>query len=222
MHRTEEFLEFLAGRDNTLTLDLAALEVAALDHAPVDRAGPLLLLDHWAEAVRKNLGGSSDGARFLAEINRLLFQEVGFQGDVENYHDSANSCLDSVIANRRGMPISLSVLYMEVARRLGRQVEGLALPAHFLCRYSEEGLCVFVDPFHSGRLMTEEDCVELVSEINGQALEFDPRSFPAAGPRLIIHRMINNLRTSYSMQGRIQDVMRISSLQQATWGSQIK
>jgi regulator of sirC expression with transglutaminase-like and TPR domain len=208
-----EFLAVLAGRPSGMQLDEAALQIAALDHEGVDPARWLGLLDGWAGQLMATAGPATSGPLFLSRLNAFFFGELGFRGDSEDYHHPANSCLDQVLERRKGLPITLSVAYLELARRLKREVSGVALPAHFLCRYVEEGIPIYIDVFHAGRLMTEEDCVELISQAAGQALEFDPSAFPAATPRVILHRMLNNLRNSYSLSGRFQDVERLERLQ---------
>lgn len=209
-------IDLLAGRRCAMHLDEAALAIAALDHQPVDDSACLRLLDEWAESLGNSVRPDASGAAFLSGLNQLFFGRLGFQGDSADYHNPANSCLDLVLGRRKGLPITLSVVYMELARRLRRPVEGLALPAHFICRFIEDGLPVYIDVFHGGALMTEEDCVRLISGAVGQTLEFDPGIFPAASPRVILHRMLNNLRNSYLRAGNEEAAGRLEELQRRT------
>lgn len=215
----EEFLNILAGKDSSLPLDAASLELAALDHSPLDRRGTLALLDEWSRLLESRILPETTGPLFLDRLNHLLFEELGFSGDTEDYYDPANSCLDQVVARRRGIPITLSLTYMEIARRTGRIVEGVALPAHFLCRYVSEGVAVYIDAFNRGQLLTEEDCVEMISWTTEQPVDVDPSLFPPASPRVMLHRMLNNLRNAYMRRGQLADMMRIAEIQRVTLGS---
>lgn len=199
-----------------MPLDEAALEIAALDHEDVDTAQVLGVLDQWASELAAVLPPDAPGPLFLSRFNDKFFTQLGFTGDREDYHHPANSCLDLVLQRRKGLPITLSVLYMELARRIGRKMEGIAYPAHFLCRYVEDEIPIYIDVYHNGRLMTEEDCVELISEALGQEVEFDPAVFPPADSRIILHRMLNNLRNAYARSGRLLDLERLNDLQRDT------
>lgn len=207
------FLDLLAGRPAAMQLDEAALEIAALDHQPVDRQACLDLLSQWAAAIQRDLPEAAPGPAFLSRLNQVFFGELKFAGDRDDYNNPANSCLDLVLARRKGLPITLAVVYMELARRVGRTIEGIAYPAHFLCRFVEDGIPIYIDVFHEGRLMTEEDCVDLIASALGQSVEFNPAEFPPATSRVILHRMLNNLKNSYARSGRLDDFQRLEELQ---------
>lgn len=216
MEPSPRFLDLLAGRPAEMALDEAALEIAALDHTPVDRESCLTKLEQWAGELRAELPPDAPGPVFLSRLNDYFFRHLGFAGNQEDYNSASNSCLDQVIESRKGLPITLAVAYMELARRLGRRVEGVAYPAHFLCRFVEDDIPIYIDVFHEGRLMTEEDCMELIARAVGQTVELDPASFPAASARVILHRMLNNLKNSYARFGRIEDFQKLDELQRAS------
>ena len=211
-----QFLDLLAGRDDQMELDAAAVELARLDHADVDASHVVSTLDSWAALVDAELQRGAGGAIFLATVNRVLFQQIRLRGDTTEYDAPENSCIDRVIEKRSGMPITLSVVYMEIARRLMRPVYGVALPAHFLCRFDDGLVSVYIDPFDQGELLTASDCLDRVEQLTGSRPDDSPLTFAAATKRQILHRMINNLRNSYYRRGRNQDALKLSALQQAT------
>ncbi len=141
--------------------------------------------------------GGADGPRFIRIANQYLFEELGFRGNDTDYYDPANSCLDLVLDRRTGIPISLSVVYIEVARRLARPVWGIGLPGHFVVQYSDLEYSTYIDPFHRGKLLTEDDCAKLAREITGVDPTSEPSTLAPVGTRYILVRMLNNLRSAY-------------------------
>ena len=102
-----------------------------------------------------------------------------------------------MLTKRVGIPISLSVVYMEIARRLGRTVHGIGLPGHFIVQYEDDLMTAFVDPFHAGRLMFDTECFDLAREITGLDVSADPAVLKPVSKRQILVRMLNNLRSVY-------------------------
>jgi len=203
MEPSERFLALMAGDEEALELEEAALELAGLDHR-VDRGAVIRQLDEWAEEVRRRLPPSAGGAQYLSVVHQVLFDEAGLRGDTENYYSPANSCLDLVVARRKGLPITLSVIYLEVARRLLRPVYGVGLPSHFVCEYNDGLVRVYVDVFDGGRLLTEDDCLELIRERTGRQFEASALLFSPSPRAQIVTRMLNNLQGSYRRLGEIE------------------
>ncbi len=195
-----QFVAMMGGDETALELDEAALEVAGIDRA-VDRACVLRQLDAWADEVRLLLLPSAGGAQYLSAVHQVLFDEAELRGDNDDYYAPANSCLDQVIERKKGLPITLSVIYLEVGRRLLRPVYGVGLPAHFVCQYNDGLVKVYVDAFDEGRLLTEEDCLDLIYERTGRRMEASPLLFEPSGKALIVTRMLNNLRGAYLRMG---------------------
>ncbi len=196
-----QFRELLAGVESALTLDIAALELASIDNPELDPAAALRTLDEWAAAIGGQISPHSPGAQYLSAANRFLFDEMQLSGDSEDYYAPANSCLDQVLIRRRGLPLTLSIVYSEIARRLGRPVFGVGLPAHFICIHDDGEIPVFIDVFDRGRLMTEDDCLDLIEERTGRRFQVTPILFAPAAPRQIILRMMNNLYGAYQRRG---------------------
>jgi regulator of sirC expression with transglutaminase-like and TPR domain len=192
-----ELRELLAGGPEDPGLDVAALELASIEYPEVSPGPFLELLDSYARELSERLSSGADGEEFLHTTNEYLFAELGFQGNQQDYYHPANSCLNEVLTKRIGIPISLSVVYIEIARRLGRTVHGIGLPGHFLVQYEDEHITAFVDPFHAGRLMHEAECFDLAQEITGLDVSADPSVLRPVSKRQILIRMLNNLRSVY-------------------------
>jgi regulator of sirC expression with transglutaminase-like and TPR domain len=177
-------------------LDVAALEMAAIEY-PDLAVGPYVeRLDHMGLELEDETVGLS-GPNFVARLNTFLFDEIGFRGNEKNYYDPRNSCLNWVLDQRTGIPITLSVVYIEVARRLRRPVFGIGLPGHFVVQYDDGGFSTFLDPFNGGKLLNQEDCRKLSRSATGTDVGFDLRLLRPVGTRHILIRMLNNLRAAY-------------------------
>ena len=188
-------------------LDEAALLIAAHARPGLDVAAELRLLDRLAAGIPD---------RTLDEWRRHLFVELGFSGDVARYYDPSNSFLDQVLRRRRGLPITLSVLGMEVGRRVGLRLEGVGLPGHFLLRH---GADAYVDPFDGGRLLDRAGCLERFRAVNGPDARFLPSYLAPVGPHAILARMLNNLKSVYTGRGEITALSWVFDLRAALPGS---
>jgi regulator of sirC expression with transglutaminase-like and TPR domain len=172
-------------------LDEAALLIAAHARPGLDVGAELKLLDRLAAGIPD---------RTLDEWRRHLFVELGFSGDVARYYDPSNSFLDQVVRRRRGLPITLSVLGMEVGRRVGLRLEGVGLPGHFLLRH---GAGAYVDPFDGGRILDRAGCLDRFRAVNGPQAPFLPSYLAPVGPHAILARMLNNLKSVYTGRGEV-------------------
>lgn len=181
--------------DRGVALDAAALEIACIESPHLDPAPSLEILDRLAAELAARLPATREGADFVRAANQYLFDELGFHGNERDYHNPRNSCLNFVLDLRTGIPISLSVVYVEVARRLGRPVVGIGLPGHFIAEYDDGRYATYIDPFHSGKLLTAEDCRRLARKIT--RAEAEPSALAPVGTRYILVRMLNNLRAAY-------------------------
>jgi len=191
----QALISALAG-ENEGALDAAALEMASIEFPSLIPGPYLERLDEMGRELGDETDGMS-GPEFLAQANTYLFSEIGFRGNERNYYDPRNSCLNWVLDQRTGIPITLSLVYIEVARRIGRPVFGIGLPGHFVIRYDDGEFSTYVDPFNGGKLLNEHECQELVTGIGGAEALSDPLLFRAANTRYILIRMLNNLRAAY-------------------------
>jgi regulator of sirC expression with transglutaminase-like and TPR domain len=178
-----------------VALDAATLEIACIESPGLDPRPSLEILDRLASELGARLPGSPQGADFVRTANEYLFEELGFHGNEHDYHNPRNSCLNYVLDLRTGIPISLSVVYIEIARRLGQPVAGIGLPGHFIVEYDDGRYATYIDPFHRGKLLTAQDCKQLARKIT--RAEAEPSALAPVGTRYILVRMLNNLRAAY-------------------------
>jgi len=197
------FAEIVSRPEAEIDLAEAALWLSAEERPGLDVDRWLAALDGLAAAARRRLAGIADGpGADLARLERLcdlLFVELGFGGDREDYYDPANSFLDRVLERRRGIPITLAVVLLEIGRRAGVPLVGVGFPCHFLVRCARHPQ-VLLDPFE-GTLLTADDCRRLLARVCGGHIPFHPRLLAPVGPRAILHRMLNNLRALYLARG---------------------
>lgn len=174
----------------------AALLLAQMDNPDVNVEAYVAEADRLAEVLKKRLEERSEPAseqERLEALNAYLFEELGFHGSRTNYYHRSNSYVNEAIDDREGLPITLSVLYMELARRLDLRVVGVGLPGHFVVRFEPtEGDGQLIDVFDRGTPLSHEDAVLQVVQATGRPLE--DRDLAAQTPRAIVVRMLNNLR----------------------------
>ncbi|MGH9240053.1 MAG: SirB1 family protein [Vicinamibacterales bacterium] len=185
----------------------AALLIARIEYPRLDVEAYLAKLDAMGElarqAVQRRLERTADTSRLacIKAVNEYLFEELHFVGNRERYEDPRNSCLNEVLDRRTGIPITLCVVYMEVARRAGLHIDGVNFPGHFLVRCPEVGSRgssgLIIDPFHGGALLSEHDCRLLLQRQVGSEVAFS-KSLLAPTTRLqILVRMLINLKRIY-------------------------
>jgi regulator of sirC expression with transglutaminase-like and TPR domain len=177
-------------------LDEAALAIAEEEYPRLEPEEYLVRLDRLAERVRVKapIGRS---ATLLHAVRKVLFEEEGYRGNEAEYGDPRNSFLNEVVDRRVGLPITLSVLYIEVARRAGLTLQGVGFPGHFLAKYvSVSGAEVFVDPFNGGEMISADECVARYRARTG-GRDLDRRYLAGVAPRQILARMLHNLKRTY-------------------------
>jgi regulator of sirC expression with transglutaminase-like and TPR domain len=188
MEATERFAALLGGPETEIDLDEAALLIAAHAHPGLDLDAQRARLDDLAATCPE---ATRDG------LVRHLFVDLAFAGDRETYDDPDNSYLDRVLDRRLGIPITLSVLAIEVGRRLGVPLVGVGLPGHFIVRDALDE-DAYLDPFHAGAALDRAGCEAVVERLHGGSLAFDPRFLDPVGPRAIVARMLANLKATFA------------------------
>ena len=191
----------MADPSKTVDLDEASLVMAAVLQPDLDCVEWLAALD---------LIAGDCPATSPAAISAYLFDELGFAGNREAYYDWRNSCLDRVIATRTGIPISLSVLMIEVARRIGVPLVGVGMPAHFLVRSADDH-DTFYDPFHAGQELDREGARRLFETLTRGQVQWSDAHLDPTPNRTIVIRMLNNLKAVFA---RRQDEVRFALVMQ--------
>jgi regulator of sirC expression with transglutaminase-like and TPR domain len=183
----------------------AALVIARLEYAQLSPAPYLAQLDAMGEAARQRVeqqaeatGDRSARGRARA-VGAYLFEQEQFTGNRESAADPRNSCLNQVLERRTGLPITLSVVYIEVARRAGLAADGVSFPGHFLvrCPEDEPGESLIIDPFNRGALLTPDDCRRLLGQHAGPDVPFRTSLLVPATRQQIVVRMLFNLKHLY-------------------------
>lgn len=193
----QPLLDVLSGRSDAPGLDRAALEIARIEYPNLDIEPFIAILDSYAIELSERLPGIAGGAGYVEAANQYLFAELGFTGNIAHYDDPRNSCLNEVLTARTGLPITLAVVYLEIARRLAQPVYGIGLPGHFVVQYRAADFSAFIDVFHGGQLLTAAECYDIASRAAGIPLVEDPRLLAAVSNRQILTRMLRNLRGVY-------------------------
>lgn len=151
-------------------------------------------LDEFARRARPRVDQVIGGRQVAEALSHYLFEEEGFRGNTSDYYNPVNSFLNDVLDHREGIPITLSILYIAIGRRLGLPVSGVGFPGHFLVRYDEPGFPFFVDPFHQGKILAEEDCRRKMTDMYGEEVPFRPEYLRSSRNRDILLRMLSNLK----------------------------
>jgi len=165
----------------------------------LNMSGYLKRIDALAERTSAQLlsNAAERPMEAIESINYQLFEIEGFRGNQEDYYDPRNSFLNDVIDRKTGIPITLSVLYMEVGRRIGLKMEGVGMPGHFIVKCRQDGAEIFVDPFGRGEILLEEGCRRKLTQLHGKDFQFNSSCLDAVNHRQILTRMLHNLKGIY-------------------------
>ena len=202
--------ELLIAKAPQATLDVAALDAARIECPNLDAVHWLRELDRMAMEVAGRVDDLSEGAQFVHALNEYLFSELGFHGNETDYYDPRNSCLNDVLAYRTGIPISLSIVYLEVSRRLAQPVYGIGAPGHFMVQFDNGRLNAFIDPFHRRCVMNREQCLTTLSEYNGTVV--GEEALVRFSPKQIAIRMLRNLEGAYIRLNRFDKALLVADL----------
>lgn len=211
-----EYFTTLVADDASLSLIEAAVSVAQAESPQLDTQAVLDRIDNLAEKLRRRIPADAPPIQKLRWLNRYFFDELGFAGNVNNYYDARNSYINIVLETRRGIPISLAVLYIELATQIGLTARGVAFPGHFLVKLKVSQGEVVLDPF-TGRSLTREELDEMLAPFRkrqGLEGEFEvPLGLylQAASARDVVARMLRNLKEIHRAAG---DWQRLLAVQQ--------
>jgi len=198
----------------------AAFAIARVEYPALDAVPYLNRLDRMGEqaAMRVGITGELSQEASVRAFNEFLYDELGFSGNREHYDDPRNSFLNEVLDRRTGIPITLAVIYLEVARRAGLRVDGINFPGHFLLRARDvtpadaATEALIIDPFHGGALLSELDCRQLLRQHVGDEAAFDRTLLSPATRHDIVVRMLVNLKRLYVRMRSFPQARFISSL----------
>jgi regulator of sirC expression with transglutaminase-like and TPR domain len=183
--------------DTAIDLALAALYIAQEAYPELEPEEYISALDVMAEELKELVAEEHYPLRIVQKINHYLYNELGFQGNEENFYDPRNSMLNEVLDRRKGIPITLALVYLEVARRIDFSMVGIAFPGHFLIQPNHEGMEIYVDAFHKGEILFIEDCQQRINAAYGQEVPIQPAFLEPVSSRQFLARMLTNLKIIY-------------------------
>jgi regulator of sirC expression with transglutaminase-like and TPR domain len=212
----EPFAE-LVGREGTrIDLALACLMIAEDAYPGLDTQRYLGELDAIAQRLRVRMPQRASAEDRIVALNQLLFDDLGYRGNTDEYYDPRNSYLNEVLERRTGIPITLSIVYMEVGRRAGLSLEGVSFPGHFLVRTRVRGGVLVLDPFAGGVPQSEDDLRERLKRVIPEgAVEVPVAELPLeqflepAGNRQILARVLRNLKAIHRQAGQPERLLRV-------------
>jgi len=168
--------------------------------------------DEIAAAIKRRLAYDAFAEQKVLALNYYLFNEMRFSGNVDDYYDPRNNYLNEVIERRIGVPITLSILYLEIGKRLGLNLKGVSFPGHFLVKLSVKRGQLVLDPFTGGNAQSEADLRQRLAQVlpsrQAERVELDPYLEPAT-PRLIVARTLRNLKNIYLQAGKLEQALAV-------------
>ena len=199
----ERFAELVSGSEADLNLAEAALLIAQEEQPELDVAAYLGRLDALAERVRSRLPEAPSFADTIQALNTVLFEEEGLSGNQTDYHDPRNSFLNEVLDRKLGIPITLSLVYIEVGNRLGVPLVGVGFPGHFVVKYAGPDGETVLDPFQAGSRVNQAQMEDKLRSMYGPNNPFAsqlPKLLAAVGKKDMLLRMLRNLKQIYTQK----------------------
>lgn len=205
----ETFRTQVTRPEEQLDLLRCTLLIASDEYPDLDIEAYVRRLDEWASQLKRLIPPQAGHEAIVRRLNHFLFNQLGFTGNTEDFYDPRNSYLNEVLDRRRGIPISLSVVYLELGRRLGLPLQGVSFPGHFLVKFAHQGGEVVLDPFNHGISLSEEDLHRRLQEIFDEDVEQLSPFLVPAGNRDILVRMLSNLKAIYQNQGEGEQALKV-------------
>ena len=180
-------------------LDLVriALLVAAESDPELDVDAQLRTLDRWGDELRARIAPGWNNLQKLARLRNYVYEDLGFRGNHKDYYSPTNSLLHEVMQRRLGIPLTLSIIFMELGWRIGMPLEGVGFPGHFLVRLAGEPGDLLLDPFRDGMSVDRQDCARMLEQITEGRRRFDDAMLASIGKRAMIARLLMNLKSAY-------------------------
>jgi regulator of sirC expression with transglutaminase-like and TPR domain len=210
MTLNSDFHDYVSQDEASISPAVGALLFARDEYPGLDVDLYLGRLDALGRAAARRLDGIRDPYRAIRTLNRLCFEEEDLRGDTQTCDDPRNSYLNEVLDRRRGIPITLSAIYLAAASRTSLPLRGVAFPGHFLVRVEDAAGPLYVDPFNAGRILAREDLRDLLERHEGPGAEIRDAHVEPVGPKAILARMLRNLKRLYTSAGDATRVLHVS------------
>ena len=204
----QEFARLVARPEEDLDLARAAFLVAGEEFPDIDIARCLGILEHYASSFESRASGSLTTEAKARELGHFLFDVLEFRGNSTNYYNTDNSYFNRVLENRTGIPITLSLLFIEVGRRVGIRLHGVGMPGHFLVGL--DGTDVFFDPFNGSESLSVDDCRRLAETLFGPRFTWDDRYLTPCTKYEFLFRILNNLKVVYERSGPAEKALAVT------------
>ena len=166
-------------------------------------------INEMGNSLKIKIGQVKNSTYHISMLNEYLFDELGFDGAEEDYYDPGNSFLNVVLDKKTGIPITLSIIYAEVAKSIGLDLQIIGFPGHVIVKYKEE---IILDPFYSGRLLTIEDLEEILTRNFGEVVEFVPEYLNEATTDQLLTRLLRNLKNAYTQSYAYNNAMKCTDM----------
>jgi len=196
----QRFREIAELPEQRIDLVEASLVIALEDRPGLEIGHYLDEVGAWSAVVRDRLEGSRDVERIVDSINRMLFDEEGFHGEDEDYYDPRSALLNELLDTHAGTPITLSILYLEMTRRVGFEAVGVSLPGRFLVKFSGEFGQIVVDPYDGGRILTTMELQKMLDGVYGGGVRLREHHLRSLTRKEIVARELAHLKSAYLAQ----------------------
>ena len=200
MSAAERWKEIVAGPEEEIDLAEGALLIAAHEYPGLDVFAYLRRLQDLGTGLKRRLRRDIGPTDAVIALNRYLFEELGFGGNAQDYYDPRNSFLNDVLDRRLGIPITLSIIYVEIGRRLGLALHGVSFPGHFLVKCAARDGIIILDPYERGASLSVEDLQQRLRVLRGGSApppDVARHMLAAAGKKDILARILRNLKSIY-------------------------
>jgi regulator of sirC expression with transglutaminase-like and TPR domain len=201
MAARERFRRIVELPDRRIDLTEAALVIALEEYPSLQLDHYLEQVDEWSDAIRDRIEGSTDIERIVAEINRFLFEQEGFHGEADDYFDPRYAYLNEVLDGHAGLPIALSILYIEISRRLGVDVSGVSMPGRFLVKVIGPWGELLIDPFDEGRVLTSIECQLILDRVYGGGVRLREHHLRTTTKHEVLARVLSHIKAMHLARG---------------------
>lgn len=207
------FASLIKRKEDRIDLALAVLLIAKEEYPRLSIEDYIERLDQLAADLRIEIDTDAEPRRLLEGLSWFLRTEHGFEANADDYYDPRNSYLNEVMDRRLGIPITLCIVYLEVARRAGIRLQPVTFPGHFLIKLARDGENdLFIDPYNDGRIMTADDCRTFFHQLHGASVPFSDTMLAAGTKRQVVTRVLRNLKAIYLKDQDLDRAMRTIEL----------
>ena len=207
----DNFAQEVNCSDESINLARASLYCAQAEYPELEVAEYLQQLDHIAEDIAVKLPKNRYPLQIIKTINHHLYNYLEFRGNSQDYYNPKNSFLNDVLELRTGIPLTLAIIYLEIAKRLDFPMLGIGMPGHFIIRPDFDDAGIFVDAFNQGEILFKEDCEAKLQQLYQQPVKLEPRFLAPVNNRQILARMLTNLKQIFLHRRQYNKVLAIIS-----------